>query len=292
MLEDLAIRYVSADQSQLKLLSYALIVVGGAIGGIFHRSELEMQRGTYFAFTGCLFLAAALSQLIWIGSVESLIKGTLWVLMSIDLATSLVLGYLLAVIAMARSRDATENARSAFAAFIPLANLWLMLKPSKSLSGSPNRYQSFLSGGTAVLVGIVALAASTLVTKYAEREIAARIASAESNPEYAEKSLLLLIAKQGLEQTIVQIAAEVKTPEEINKIIRLDRVYGDGGTLRYEYIKTTTTVGSDNERSNLISNICRSDLRGLISAGATVEFRYLYADGSELEKVSVAADQC
>ena len=88
-------------------------------------------------------------------------------LMIISLVSLIAAGYFLCRIAMARSRDAYGHGRMAFLAFIPYANFWLLLTPSKKAI-SANRAPTIplLSGGLGVLTGFVLLAAGIGVGVY------------------------------------------------------------------------------------------------------------------------------
>ena len=132
MLEDIAIQYVNQTEESLRLLSYGITIIGAIAAGIFHKNKTELLRAPYFAYSGLLFLVSAASQLVWFGSVQAIIDGFLWVFMLVDVVVGLAVGYAFGIIAMARSRDAFGHARMAFLAFIPIANLWLLLKLSKN----------------------------------------------------------------------------------------------------------------------------------------------------------------
>ena len=132
MLEDAAIQYVNQSEDNLRLIGYGIVIAGAVLAAIVHKSNAERRRAPYFAYSGLLLFIAAAAQLVWFGSIPAMKGGFLWVFMLVDIVVDLAVGYAFGVIAMARSRDAYGHARMAALAFIPIANFWLLLTPSKN----------------------------------------------------------------------------------------------------------------------------------------------------------------
>lgn len=159
MLEDIAEQYVSQSADYRQLARIGTLVVGAVIAAIVHRTSDTMKRAPYFALYALCFLVVSASQFAWLGAASASAAGTLWVLALSDLLVPFVAGYAVAVIAMARSRDAYGNARAAVSAFIPILFFWLFFAPSKS-APSPDRAPtlSLLNGWRGVLVGVMCVA--------------------------------------------------------------------------------------------------------------------------------------
>ena len=96
-------------------------------------------------------------QIVGLQSIPAGRGGYLWVLTEIWLAAAIAGGYFVCLLAMARSRDAYGHARMAFLAFIPIANLWLLVTRSKN-EMSANRAPTI--PGLGVLTGFCLLAAA------------------------------------------------------------------------------------------------------------------------------------
>ncbi|MFQ5915518.1 MAG: hypothetical protein ACE5JS_20300 [Nitrospinota bacterium] len=165
MLEEIALKYVNQTEDDLRVIAYGLAILGAVIAGVVTRSKSELRRAPYFAFSGLLIFARATTQFVWLGSLPAMTGGYLWVLMVVDVVGSVVIGYFIGVIAMARSRDAFGHARYAALAFIPLANFILLLKMSKTQT-SANRIPTIplLTGGLGVLSGFVMLVAGVALS--------------------------------------------------------------------------------------------------------------------------------
>ena len=158
MLEDLAIQYINQTEDNLRAIGYGLTILGAIIAGATSKSKSEIARAPYFAYSAFLVLAAYTTQIVWLQSLPAMAGGYLWTLMTVNVVTSLVVGFFFGQIAMARSRDAYGHGRLAALAFIPFANLWLLLTPSKN-AVSANRVPTIplLTGGVGVLSGFVVL---------------------------------------------------------------------------------------------------------------------------------------
>ncbi len=148
MLEDIALRYVDQSESNLRGIGYGLLILGAIIAGIVNKSKDELARAPYFAYSALIYLLVSAVQIVWLQSLPAIIGGYLWVLMVVSMAASVIGGFFACKIAMARSRDAYGHGRMAALAFIPLANLWLLVKPSKTaLSANRAPTIPLLTGG-------------------------------------------------------------------------------------------------------------------------------------------------
>lgn len=294
MFEDLAIQYVSQTEESLRLISYGITIAGAVVAAIFHKSTAELRRAPYFAYSGLLFFIAAASQLVWFGSIPAMTGGFLWVFMLVDVVVGLGVGYAFGIIAMARSRDAYGHARIAFLAFIPIANFWLLLTPSKN-EVSANRAPTIplLTGALGVLTGFVLLFAGGALSVFIQVETNRMVAEAENDSEMRRAGVDMMLRGQGLEETLRQIAAEVPS-QRVDETTTLLRVLGDGMTLRYVYeVSTNANALSMSMRTGFVRHNCTYEaLRSVIEAGATVEHVYQQTDGAEIGVVTVTRDIC
>ncbi len=155
MLEEIGAQYVGQPAAYQQSARLGALIVGAVLAGIFHRAKDTMQRAPYFALYGFLFLVLAAAQLAWLGAEDAIAAGHLWALGLGDLVVPLAAGYGVAVIAMARSRDAYGNARAAFSAFIPLIFLFLFLAPSRAGQSTDRALASpILNGWRGVAIGL------------------------------------------------------------------------------------------------------------------------------------------
>ncbi len=294
MFEDLAIQYVHQTEGSLRLISYGIIIAGALVAAVFQRSTTELRRAPYFAYVGLLFLIATASQIVWFGSIPAMTGGFLWVFMLVDVVAGLGVGYALAIIAMARSRDAYGHARMAALAFIPIANFWLLLTPSKN-EVSANRTPTIplLTGYLGVLTGFVLLFTSAAMGAFIQVETNRMVAAAANDPAMQRVSIDTMLRGQGLEETLHQLAAEVPS-HRIDETTTLLRVSGDGTTLRYVYeVSTNPNALPMSMRMGLVQQNCNFEvIRLVIEAGATIEHLYQRTDGVEIGVVTVTRDIC
>lgn len=294
MLEEIAVQYVSQTEGSLRLISYGIIIAGAVVAAIFHKSSAELRRAPYFAYSGLLSFIAAASQLVWFGSIPAMTGGFLWVFMLVDVVVGLGVGYAFGTIAMARSRDAYGHARMAALAFIPIANFWLLLTPSKNdVSACRGPTIPLLTGALGVLTGIVLLVAGVALGAFIQVESNRMVAEAENDPAMQRASIEMMLRGQGLEETLRQMAAEVPS-QRIDETTTLLRVFGDGTTLRFIYeVSTNPDALPMSMRIGLVRRNCTYvALRPVIGAGATVEHLYQRTDGSEIGVVTVTRSIC
>lgn len=118
--------------------------------------------------------------------------------MLVDVVVGLGLGYAFGIIAMARSRDAYGRARMAVLAFIPIANFWLLLTPSKN-DVSSNRAPTIplLTGALGVLTGFVLLFAAVALSAFIQMETNRMVAEAENDPRDAASGHRHDVARTG-----------------------------------------------------------------------------------------------
>ena len=150
-----------------------------------------------------------------------------------------------------------------------------------------------LTGVFGVLTGFVLLFAGVALSAFIQVETARMANEAENDPDMQRAGIDMLLRGQGLEATLRQLAAEVPS-QRVDETTTLQRVEGDGTTLRYFY---EVSVAPDalplSMRTGLVEQNCTYQaLRPVIEAGATIEHVYLRRDGSEIGTVSVTRQIC
>lgn len=172
MLEDIAIQYSMLPADEILALNYVLVILGGIIGGLTNTSLVEIRRTPYFAFSGLIYLAVSAGSFAVMAFIlQALAGGFFWTIAGLEMFASAISGFFYARIAAARSRDAYGHGRMAALAFIPIANLWLLLTPSKN-EFSANRADTIplLTGGIGVLSGFIMFGVGNGLSTYAQVE--------------------------------------------------------------------------------------------------------------------------
>lgn len=294
MLEEIALQYVNQSEDGLRLIGYGIVVVGAVLAGLTNKHRNELARAPYFAYSGLLFFVTSAAQLVWLGSVPAMTGGYLWVFMLVDVMVSLASGYGIGVVAMARSRDAYGHGRFAVLAFIPLANFWLLLTPSKTdLSANRTPTIPLLTGGLGVVTGFVLLFAGIGLASFIRLEGERMAQAARNDPAMQEMGVDFMIQADGLEATLRQMAAEVPS-RKVDETTTLLRVEARATTLRYVYqVDTDAQNLPASVRRGLTNHNCTYEaLAPVIQAGATIEHFYGRTDGIELGTVTITQTIC
>jgi len=196
---------------------------------------------------------------------------------------------------MARSRDAYGHGRMAALAFIPLANLWLLLTPSKNTM-SANRTPTIplLTGGLGVFSGFVVLMAAVAVTVFIEQEMNRIVERAQTEPASPRASIEFLIRSQGLEETLRLMAMDAQTPTSVDEVTTLTQIEADGAQLRRTYVVDLDLATISEEfRARITNGICAyGPFIPLLRAGATFREVYVKVDGTVIGSVMVIRDTC
>jgi hypothetical protein len=168
-------------------------------------------------------------------------------------------------IAADRSRDAYGHGRLAALAFIPFANFWLLLTPSKA-EASANRAPAIplLTGGLGVLSGFVLLAAGIGLSAYAQVDGMRRIEEAAAAGVFSEAML---------DRTLVTMAAELQTPMTVDETTTIVQMEAVGPEMRYVYeVDPPPDFLPADMRIGLLQQNCAYEgLTGVIDAGAIIK---------------------
>lgn len=297
MIEDLAVKFVVEGGESFELIGYGLLIAGAIIAAIAVRSEAEIARAPYFAYSAVIGFAISAVQIVWLLTVPAVAGGYLSLIVAVWFASLIVGGYFLCDIAMARSRDAYGHARMGFLAFIPVANFWLLLTPSKNKM-SANRAPTIplLSGGLGVLTGFVALAATVGVNVYLGEQARVMEQAADGNPSSQQAGIEQLIRTEGLEETLRVMAAgaEAETPISIDDVTVLSRVEAHGIMLRRTYSVDLVGMEMTEElRSAVREAVCDwPPFQALFQAGGAVQEVYVEPGGRDIGVLTITQAEC
>ena len=297
MLEDLAVKFVVESDESFGLIGYGLIVAGAIIAAVTARSEAEIARAPYFAYSAVIAFAVSAVQIVWLLTAPAVTGGYLSLIVAVWFSAHVVAGYFFCDIAMARSRDAYGHARMGFLAFIPIANFWLLFTSSRNKM-SANRAPTIplLSGGLGVLTGFVALAATGGVNAYLGAQARLMEQAADVNPISQQASIEQLIRMEGLEETLRVVAAEAEaeTPISIDDVTVLSRVEARGITLRRTFSVDLTGMEFTEEfRSMVRDTVCDwPPFQALFQAGGAVQEIYVESTGREVGELTITQAEC
>lgn len=296
MLEEIAWKYITQSEGELRAMHFGLFIVGGIIGGAVTRSDAELKRAPYFVYSALLFLALSAVQIIWLQAYHAFVGGYLWLFAAVDVVASILFGFFICKIALARSRNGFGTGGYAVLAFIPIANLVLLFKPPQDPASAKARpVMGWLTGFVGVLIGIVVLAVAVTLTRFVEEATDRQmIELAESNPDFATTSIEVMLRSEGLASVLKLMAAEAPTPVVVDEITMLTRVEAIGDELRRTYvISYEIPPFSESFRYEIERGICAySAFEPLLEAGATINEVYVLMDGSVLGDYRVTRESC
>ena len=295
MLEEVAIRYVSQQETTLQGIALGLIIFGAVIAAISTRSKVEIARAPYFAYGALILFGFSAAQLVWLLSGNAIAGGYLWFLMAMSLSASATAGYFFCLVAMARSRDAYGHGSMSILAFIPIANFWLLLTRSKT-DVSPNRAKTarLLTGGLGVLSGFILFVASIGVNAYIEYQGREMEIPAEIGSDTQKTAVDSIIRSHGIEEALRLLAAEVETPFAVDEVTSLARVEADGLQLRRTYVVNIEGWRMTEEfRSSSRNGICAwPPFEPILRARGSVREVYVESGGREIGSVMVTRYEC
>ncbi len=288
MLEELAQVFITLDENLVYAVNAGLVLSGFVVALIVRsKAKGELERAPYFVFTALLVLLNGLFAFIWVLLPQALEFGLVRVLVSAAVLRDVILGYYFGVLALARSRNAFGTGGRAFLALIPVANLVLFLKPSRTV-GSDNRVAPIpiVSGRLGVAVGCAMVAAIVASGTLLDRAI-------ERNPDPGS-GVLFMLQSRGLDATLKTIAGQEGLPVLIDAVTTLVRIEAEGSRLRRTYV--VEIVGFDltaDFRKEIPLSVCAfRPFNVLMRAGATFEEVYTREDGSAIGTEIVDRRSC
>jgi hypothetical protein len=277
------------SEGDLRVLFYALTILGGLAGGLTGRSIAELARAPYFALSCLVFLVSGVVSYTSVPFIiPAMTGGYFWVPVAATLAVPLVNGFFIARISKSRSRDAYGHAKWAALAFIPFANLWLWLTPSKN-EISANRVPTIplLSSGLGVVSGFVMLIGGIAFQAYSEIAITQLVEDAMASGE-------LTAFNRSPADMAVAMAASIEAPMVVDELTTLVRMEANGTVLRYVYeLSGEQTQLNGSAVTMIIQQNCNFEpLTPYIQDGLILEHLYLRMDGSEIGTVAVTKEIC
>jgi len=295
MLERIAFEYISLSSWGLFAAAFSFTIVGALIAGWTSRGVRGLRRAPYYAYSTLIFLLQAASQSIWLGSVQAITDGYLWILAFANITLTLIAGYFFGVVAIARARDGFGHGGYAVLGFIPIASLFLLFKrpiDEEATNQLPtiglfrNEFGVLLGLAMAISGGVLAIAlrvqAEQLVTQ------------AQKDPVFQAISLNFTIHNQGLAETLVHMASTLRVPQRVNETMTLLKVETDPTTLRYIYtIEGVDLFMSEEARSSVVRLTCSKEVMlPVLEAGGAFEYAYYRTDGTAIGIISVTLEEC
>lgn len=274
-LERFAFDYITFAE---KVPAYNFIFIGlfALVFGWLKPVTQGMQRGTYFLNSSLVLLGSSLAQGIWFLSTPAMANGYLFLIVFLDILVWAIVAYALVIITKSRSNDAYGHSRYAPLGFLPIANLWLLLTPSKE--SNPIQMPAWLSGVSAVLIGLVLSVASRGLNIAIENSInsySAAAITAETADKLREKVISYKISSGGLIEAFEYIKSIENIGQNIDEITVLNDIVFSSDTITYKFFITDKNItGFTQERRDIWKNYLCDKNKQLFDNGATAIMHY------------------
>lgn len=272
---------------------YVILIISGIITGISKSTNHKMPRSTYFLNTSLITLLLGASQILWLGAMQAVVSGTFYIIAVFDIIILFGAGFLYTMLAKARSNDAVGDASMTALAFIPLANLYLLFKPSKFKE--TEKSSSITTGASAVIIGIVALflgrGAAVAIEQIAQQEVA-NVINSQNAVVVGTKYFEFYTRRDGLTAGLEHLASleETGTVDEITNLSSVDVV---GQSMIYNFQITDLGVNSLNSSwtQQLQENLCEV-YKHVVAAGGSVQYLYQSSVYGVLADINVSQESC
>ena len=125
------ILYGKNPDSNTQLIIVCGFLLGAIFTGFFQSTESKINRSTFFMYSGFLTFFASFTNIPWLFMWTAIAKDILWIILFLQFLLMGAIGSLYILAAKQRALDAFGVPRYAVLAFIPLFNIYFMLKRSQ-----------------------------------------------------------------------------------------------------------------------------------------------------------------
>lgn len=282
-----------------------LLAIGGLFAALFQPrgGTARLGRGLYFLGNCALILVAAASLALLIPTREAVFGGYVGWKVALWALAQAACGFALWRLAVLRSRSACGHGKAAVLAFIPLANVWLLVAPERQTGEGGAAEVVVRSRPTPIpvvsgLAGLAALGLAYVVAQEIDtRTIVSLVVNEDFPPEMRVEHML---GRIGLEKTL-EAATEAPPEPDGDKLVP-QLAHSAQGTELLRTFLITPRVVAEMEAGNPIfatffTQMARNEICDgrtfipLLRAGATVINSY--GDGArERAKITLTAADC
>lgn len=294
MLNDFALDFLVRNDHQLWSSSLYLGMVGGAVSALPSRPSGRMTRGAYFLGNCAILLVAALSKALLVPTHGAFEKGHLGAWLVLWGLVQVGCGFALWRLALARSRHALGHCGLAALAFIPLANLWLLVAPPRvgKEPGEAAVHTAFSAGTIAsVTVGLALLGGAYWTAQEIEQGTSLGLLQAGVASDLWVR---YAINKDGIETVLKGLAAARNPEPRPGEPFTLSRMQAAGVHLYETWVSNEAgSRFSRKQMAELKTYHCSVvDDVPLMNAGAILEHMYVARSGRGLGTIKVSKEIC
>lgn len=288
------VSFLLLDEGAMIALSFLLIVAGGVATAFLTKVQFPLRRVSYFCSIAALGLMLSLSQISWAMVPAAADGGFLSLIVIAGFGFFALFGAGIYYVSAARSIHITGDTGKAWMGFVPLANLWLMLKGGGSHGVEAEKTSRSAVSRLAldpflVLCGFLVLAFSQGVDKILEDSPLFRISDSQTLTN-------LISEAQTLEERFATEAmmSQREMPVRADEMTVMTSVEAEGTTLRITYQVEREVEGFRPDFKQTLADMqCAPDMFGNeIAKGGTVEILYLAPSGRTIELYEITQVDC
>lgn len=274
---------------------YGLVCAGGLVGWLWSwlsgRTANALARAPYFVRLCLAILFVCVVEIATVKGGDASVWKVAVRLAAVVMAAPLIGGLYIGRIAAARSRDTFGHPNGAMLAFVPLANLWLLFKPSRTRAAEPFGLTHGEEGAIFGLILLV-LAGGAVWLEVVER-------TAMPDIDNMMQTIDVALTKQQIRDDGLQKALEGKA-----RIVKISSEYN--GDYDYDAVKVEQDVITFTLKARwpgrvadqIVQRKRRSEVCGdignaeYLKAGATFRTVFFNSDGLEEATMTTAARDC
>jgi len=134
-MDEFTIKLFLLDEFTLQIAGFGLIVLGAVLGAVFLTVKRSFRRVHYLWWIATATIVFSLSQIGWLTVGIAAEVGMMTPMVILLIISSLMFGMAVYYCSAARAININGSPRMAWLAFVPLANLWLLLKAPQEEQG-------------------------------------------------------------------------------------------------------------------------------------------------------------
>lgn len=281
------------DEGSVILTALILIVAGGFIGSRIFTVEIALRRVTYLWFLAGCNILLTISQLGWLMSGAAADQGLISAFILLQLSFFIIFGAAVYYGSAARSNDIKGTTDSAWLAFVPLANLWLLFKRGEhTASQSPSvrsAFARYVGDPLLVLAALCVMAISQVIERAMEESSAFEVTESAALREAVS-------AAQTLEEAF-RAEAEASSrqlPMRIDEVTVFRKIAADGKTLKLYFDVERDIPGFRADfKSSLAAEQCAPEMfLHDLSRGGTIMYIYTGPSGNTIDTFLISKADC
>lgn len=288
-----ALRFLILPDSRIWSVSLGLMMLGG-LGAAAFRSKGTLGRAPYFLGNCVLVLVATVSWALLIPTTVLVTNGHMGFMAALWALVQVACGAVLWRLAARRSREVHGHAKAAALAFVPVANLWLLVAPP--LGGKEpgaGAVRLVFSAGQIVsaLAGLALLGGAYWAGDEIEQGISHGLLQ-DGVP--ADLWIRFAINKDGIEKVLKGVAGAGSPAPRPDEPFTQSGIRAVGLTLYETWISNRyDSRFSRRQMVQLTDYHCSVvDDMTLMNAGATLQHVYVARSGRRLGLVKVSKEVC